>query len=277
MHTTRLSLRQHISQHKGWVKWTTEKKEKYWTNADNNIQNFTPKKINMIVPLKLLVWLFHNECVLILGKSQQRFMTQMSNRSQISVTCSKRCHGLVAKTSYCVHITVKPWHCSTRWMSDQNESSHGFTSFEFMHGEACQGREMMWTLALTVCQNFTSLPLSARLKLVICYLTACHQCVWDSWFNICGLLAGINAIRWLCGRKESFCTHLAIYHFNEPRLSQGTCLHLAKTVVWFLFHISNSYSKLVIHQWPNLSHLFCLFGKPCDRNFFKKMFWYQMK
>lgn len=62
-----------------------------------------------------------------------------------------------------------------------------FTSFEFMHGEGCQGREMMWTLALTVCQDFTSLPLSTRLKLVICCRAACCQFAWESRFNICGL------------------------------------------------------------------------------------------
>lgn len=135
-----------------------------------------------------------------------------------------------------------------------------FTSFEFMHGEACQGQEMMWTLALTVCQNFTSLPLSARLKLVICYLAACHQYAWDSRFNICGLLTGMNAIRRFLGLRASFCTHLAIYHFNGSQLSQGTHLHLAKAVVGFFFHVSNSDSKLVIHQWHNLSRLFCPAG-----------------
>lgn len=68
------------------------------------------------------------------------------DRSQFLLRGFNRCHGPIAKTSYCGHSTVKPQRWSTWWMSDRNESSHGFTSFEFMHGEACQGREMMWTL-----------------------------------------------------------------------------------------------------------------------------------
>ncbi len=124
---------------------------------------------------------------MLISKRQQQLATEMPNWSQFLLTGSNRCHGPIAKTSYRGHSTVKPQHWSTWWMSDQNESSHGFTSFEFMHGEACQGREMMWTLALTVCQDFTSLPLATRLKLVICCLAACCQYAWESRFNICGL------------------------------------------------------------------------------------------
>lgn len=68
------------------------------------------------------------------------------DRSQFLLRGFNRCHGPIAKTSYCGHSTVKPQRWSTRWMSDRNESSHGFTSFEFMRGEACQRWEMMWTL-----------------------------------------------------------------------------------------------------------------------------------
>ncbi len=123
-----------------------------------------------------------------------------------------------------------------------------FTSFEFMHGEACQGREMMWTLALTVCQDFTSLPLATRLKLVICRLAACCQYAWESRFNICGLLTGMNAIRLFCGCKVSLCTQHAIYHFNGPQLSQETGFNLVTTLVYSLCYVSNSDSKLVTHQ-----------------------------
>jgi len=139
------------------------------------------------------------------------------------------------QTSYRGHSTVKPQHWSTWWMSDQNESSHGFTSFEFMHGEACQGREMMWTLALTVCQDFTSLPLATRLKLVICCLAACCQYAWESRFNICGLLKRMNAIRLFCGCKASLCIHHAIYHFNGHQRSQGTRFNLVTTLVYSFF------------------------------------------
>lgn len=176
-------------------------------------------------------------------------LTQMPNWSQILLTDSNRCHGPIAKTSYRGHSTVKPQHWSTWWMSDQNESSHGFTSFEFMHGEACQGREMMWTLALTVCQDFTTLPLATRLKLVICCLAACCQYAWESRFNIYGLLTGMNAIRLFCGCKASLCIHHAIYHFNGPQLSQGTHFNLVTALVYSLFYVSNADSKLVTHQW----------------------------
>ena len=164
----------------------------------------------------------------------------------------------------------------------------GFTSFEFMHGEACQGREMMWTLALTVCQDFTSLPLATRLKQVICCLAACCQYAWESRFNICGLLAGMNAIRLFCGCEVSLCIHHAIYHFNGPQLSQGTCFNLVTTLVYSLFYVSKSDSKPVTHLFFFFSLRFCLFGRQ-DRikkystksRLFKvehqMMFWHQME
>lgn len=48
-------------------------------------------------------------------------------------------------------------------------------------------------------------PLATRLKLVICCLAACCQYAWESRFNICGLLTGMNAIRLFCGCKASLC------------------------------------------------------------------------
>lgn len=136
-------------------------------------------------------------------------------------------------------------------MSDQNESSRGFTSLEFMHGEACQGRERMWTLALTVCQDFTSLPLATRLKLVICCRAACCQRARESRFNICGLLTGMLAIRLFCGCKASLCIDRAIYHFNGPQLSQGVRFNLVTTLDFFLFNMSNTDSDLSkVHFFP---------------------------
>lgn len=135
-----------------------------------------------------------------------------ADRSQFLLRGFNRCHGPIAKTSYCGHSTVKPRRWSTWWMSDRNESSHGFTSFEFMHGEACQGREMMWTLLSLFVkishpplhQPPTPTPLASCLKLVICCLTSLCQRGWESRFNICGL-TGLNAIRLFCGCKESLC------------------------------------------------------------------------
>lgn len=158
-------------------------------------------------------------------------MTKELNWSQFLLTGFNRCHGPIAKTSYRGHSTVKPQHWTTWWMSDQNESSRGFTSFEFMHGETCQGREMMWTLAFTVCQDFSSLPLTTRLKLVICCLAACCQYAWSSRFYICGLLTGMHAIRLFCRCKAFPRIRHAIYHFNGPQLSQGAHFNLVTTLI----------------------------------------------
>lgn len=167
-------------------------------------------------------------------------MPATSNWSQFLLTGSNRCHGPIAKTSYGGHSRVEAQHWSTWWMSDQNESSHAFTSFEFMHGEACQGREMMWTLALAVCQDFTSLPLVSRLNQVICCGAACRQYASESRLNI---FTGMTAIRLFCGCKSSLCIQHAIYHFNGPQLSHWTCLNLVTALVYFIFYVYNSDSK----------------------------------
>lgn len=159
--------------------------------------------------------------------------------SQFLLRGFHRCHGLIAKTSYCGHSTVKPQHWSTWWMSDRNESSHGFTSFKFMHGEACQGREMMWTL-LSLFVKILHPP--TFLKLVICCLAAFCQNAWESRVNICGL-TGMNPIRLFCDCRGFLCIHHSIYHFNRPQHSQGAQFNLV-TIFFSLCYMSNSDSKI---------------------------------
>lgn len=98
-----------------------------------------------------------------------------------------RCRRPIAKTSYGGHGRAAPQHWSAWWMSDPNQSSRAFTSFEFMHGEACQGRGMMWTLLCLFASRFRPPIPRHCLKPVICCLLLLCQNAADSRFNVCRL------------------------------------------------------------------------------------------
>lgn len=160
--------------------------------------------------------------------------------SQFLLRGFHRCHGLIAKTSYCGHSTVKPQHWSTWWMSDRNESSHGFTSFKFMHGGPVRGEK--WCGHCSHCLSRFYIP-PLFLKLVICCLAAFCQNAWESRVNICGL-TGMNPIRLFCDCRGFLCIHHSIYHFNRPQHSQEAQFNLV-SIFCSSCYMSTSDSKLV--------------------------------